>query len=622
METILTITVDICNFISYVDNMSEIIKLSEKHHLRKRTEMYLGSRSPHTQTIINFNGTELVAQEMTWTPAIYTCLREIIDNSLDEIIGHGFGNQLTVTYDEQSLSFSVEDNGRGIPIDYDETERLHKATMALTQTRTGRNFGDRKEVRGTNGIGASAVVFCSDKVDVIIKRDNKKFVQSFDSSNELFEEVDITEPKITTYKTDQTGTYISFKLSKSVFPDAILPIEFVKARIYDIAVAHPKLKITFNGEKINTTNVEKLFFKNHEFIKLSVTDDKFNSNFYIIPNFAEEGEFIHSTVNDIPVFQGGQHIDAFKRFFFSSILKGLEKENKKRGLYPNRSDIQEGLLIYNITRMEAPNFDSQSKQRLGNESVVKPIKLFFDDEAVVKNIIKSNSKWIDQIYERCSERTNRKEKEEIDKKNKKNLRTKVPKLLDANGKNRMNATLLICEGDCLDENTEILIFENDKFISKKLKDVDIGDLVLTHNNNLKSIVNKQKSIKDAVEIKIANHTLNMSKTHKMIVYTKDVGYEIKEAQYITIEHKFVKSLLGPNSQILQFVDIQDSKSEKYNHLVTVADLNEPTDIQQFYISDEAKLAIYDKTTKSLIMKKISEIDVETNFLILQDDECQ
>ena len=153
---------------------NEIRKLTDGQHIRLRTEMYLGSRSPHTQTIVNWTGQQLQPQEMTWVPAVYAAWREIMDNALDEVVSHGHGSRIDITYDEQSCAFSVRDDGRGIPLDWDDDEKMHKATMVLVYPRAGRNFGERGAVRGTNGVGASCTVHCSQTATLTVVRDGKK----------------------------------------------------------------------------------------------------------------------------------------------------------------------------------------------------------------------------------------------------------------------------------------------------------------------------------------------------------------------------------------------------------------------------------------------------------------
>lgn len=425
----------------------EIVKLTDYQHHRKRTEMYLGSRNSHTQNIVHWNGKTLVPKDLTWTPAVYCAFREIFDNALDEVVGHRQGNRIDITFDPKELIFGIEDDGRGIPIDYDENERMHKATIALTQARAGRNFGERQEVRGTNGIGASAVVNCSEWVELEIHRNGQKFYQKFQEGTEILPELQISEPKISK-SSGRTGTSLKFKLSRTVFKNPRLPLEFLLARIHEVAANHPRTRFSFNGERVIVKpSIEKTFFENQTVIKIPVESKNFRSTFYLVPNFHTEGEFIHSTVNDIPTFNGGQHIDTFKRIFYGSLIKALEKESRRRNLSPNRSDVSEGLLIYNVTTMHSPTFDSQTKTRLINEEVDTYIKEHFDNEDVFRDIIKKNREWIDEIYARCAARTQKRDDAEVAKAARKLMRNKVPKLLDANGKDRTKCILFITEGD-------------------------------------------------------------------------------------------------------------------------------------------------------------------------------
>jgi DNA gyrase/topoisomerase IV subunit B len=425
----------------------EIVKLTEYEHARLRTEMYLGSRSLHTQSIINWDGSKLVSTEMTWTPAAYCAFREIFDNALDEVVGHGHGSRIDVEYNPETLTFLVADDGRGIPIDWDETEKMHKATLAITQTRTGRNFGTRGEVRGTNGVGSSIVVSCSMEFGIDITRNGQRFQQIFREGTEILPELAIGSPRITG-NTGKSGTEVRFTLSPTVFPKARIPLGFVRSRVFEVAANHPRMRFTFNGERISVgKTLEKTLFDGKDVIIVGIDEEKFKSTYYLLPGFASEGEYLHSTVNDIPAFNGGQHIDTFKRLFYGGLLKALERESKRRGLVPNRGDVAEGLLIYNVTRMHAPNFDSQSKTRLINDEVDRYLKASLENENTFKQIIRENKDWINKIYARCAARTQKRDDADIAKANRKLMRNKVPKLLDANGRDRAKCILLITEGD-------------------------------------------------------------------------------------------------------------------------------------------------------------------------------
>jgi DNA gyrase/topoisomerase IV subunit B len=173
----------------------------------------------------------------------------------------------------------------------------------------------------------------------------------------------------------------------------------------------------------------------------------FASSFVLVPGFVEQGDLAHSLVNNIPSFNGGSHIDAFRKYFVSNLLTALSREIRKRSLTPNRSDILETLLIYNVTQMNRPDFDSQSKTRLINEEVEGYIRSALDEPKLYKRILKDHPEWIDQIFERCAARTQKKDDADTAKLARKVLRTKVPKLMDATGKDRTKCILLIAEGD-------------------------------------------------------------------------------------------------------------------------------------------------------------------------------
>lgn len=423
-----------------------IKKLSDYAHLRKRPEMYLGSVDPHTQTIVLYDDKMTpYVEDITWVPALFTCFREIVDNALDEIVGHGHGNRIDITYDEEKLLFSVQDNGRGIPITFDKQENQYLATMVLTEPRAGRNFDERGEVAGVNGIGSAAVSNTSEVFEVEIIRDGKKFKQTFREGLDG-KSLDITTPKITSTKSERTGTYISFHPSKEVYLHRILPERFVKSRAIEIAICNPLLKIFYNGEQLKVKQrPEQTLFPNVKPIAFDIHEGKLRSKFWI--TFGEGSEHVHSVVNSIPMFNGGVHVDAFRRLFYSGMLTALERESKRRKLTPNRSDIQDGLLIYNITNMQAPKFDSQSKTRLINDEFATIMKRHLESPDLYKDLIRKNPEWISAIYQRCEDRTKKKDASELAKLNKASKRQKVEKLSDATGNDRQKCILFLAEGD-------------------------------------------------------------------------------------------------------------------------------------------------------------------------------
>lgn len=423
-----------------------IEKLNDYNHIRKRTEMYLGSRSQHTQEILVYEDGKPALKEMSWVPALYTAFREAFDNAIDEVVGHASGDRIDVEYSPHDLKISIADNGRGIPFDYDDQHNTHIATMVLTQTKAGRNFNDRGEIAGTNGLGISAVAMVSEKFTATIWRDGQRFIQSF-REDPKDKELIIDEPSITKITSGKTGTQVEFTLSSRVFNDLTLPEEFVRSRVYDVAIANPNLKIYYNKKRIKTANTaDKTLFPKLKPMILEVEEEGFVSKFILVPNFTDSGETVHSIVNNIPAFNGGVHIDNFKRLFYSGILTALESKARRRKVMPNRADVQEGLLIYNITRMKAPDFDSQSKTRLINESAGAHVKAALGETDYFKKIVGRYPEWIEEIFERAEERTNKKALAETKKAAKAAKKAKVEGLMDATGKNREDCILFLTEG--------------------------------------------------------------------------------------------------------------------------------------------------------------------------------
>lgn len=458
--------------ISAVAEQHGIKKLTDYQHLRLRTEMFLGSRTNHNQYVLLHTEVGPEIRPMTWVPALMTSFREIIDNSLDEFTKAGINGKLDVFYDPETLTFRIEDNGRGIPIDWDDEHQCHLATLVMSHLKAGRNFDDtdRKGVAGQNGLGGSAIVNVASEFEMEIVRAGKpirnpsaedakykgnwKFTQRFFEGNPAFDDaLQICDPEISKTASKNTGTSILFTLSKEVFKHHSLPLPLVESLLREIAAANPQLSITFNGTKLSYKG--KSLFPKAKPIVLDINSEGFKSQFQVIPNMMATDDvnfLMHSLVNNIPTFDGGNHLDTFKKHFALDLLKALEPMSKKKRLKPNRSDVEEGLLIYNVTVMDAPFFQGQAKTKLINDEVIKPIDNAMSDEWFAQ-IIKKNKEWIDAIYERCALRTNKKDDDDLAKDARKNLRKKVAKLMDANGKrgrqilSRTQCTLFVTEGD-------------------------------------------------------------------------------------------------------------------------------------------------------------------------------
>jgi DNA gyrase/topoisomerase IV subunit B len=595
----------------------EIKRLTPYQHVRLRTPMYLGSTALHTQQTLDFTGDRATSKEFNWVPAVFCCVREVWENALDEVVAHGHGTKIDITFDPDTMTFSVEDDGRGIPIDWDEDHKMHKVTLALSELMSGRNFDERTNTAGMNGIGASGVNYCSEYFNVDIHRGGKRFQQNFSEGNPMFgDSLQIGEPKITS-KQGKTGTKITFKLSASVFKVLTLSAEFLRSRIVEIACANPTIKFKFNGELIKARKGSHSLFAGYEpiVINMDLVDKQFASEFILVPNFTDGADMSHSLVNNIPVFNGGTQIDSFKKYFVSNLLNNLTRESKRRGLTPNRSDVMETLLIYNVTNMLKPDFDSQSKTRLINEEVEAYIRTALDDEKLYKKILRDNKIWIDQIYARCAARTQKKDDADTAKLARKVLRTKVPKLMDATGKDRTQCILLIAEGDCVHEDTSIAVLDNGIINHIPIKDAHVGDLVLTHAGRFKPIAYKTAKIVDGLKIKTSTGSqVILSSDHRIPVFNKqtEIFELVKAGDLNTQTHRMIKSVMDLNSQFMEIYSINKFDHNHFSMSIVYGNQQVKSSI---ITSPDHMFQVMDMNTGTIIKVRANDLDQKKYLLI-------
>jgi len=430
-------------------------KLDDYQHARLRTEMYLGSRELHTQTVLHFDGEKLVLREFTWVPALYTGLRELIDNALDEMVGHGHGDTLTIRFDEDEFVFAVSDNGRGLPVD--ERKSLGRgpaASILLGEARAGRNFDERGQVAGTNGLGAACTNFTAEWFELDVYHGSKRLKQRWEEGVYAKQDKHKTKgPNVIRGSATKHGTTITFKPSAKVFPHLALPSDFVKGRLWDIAVSNPELKVIYNGQRLQPVrgrdSVEATYFSETSCGKVSFKDGGFTSTFYLVPGFNGDDEHVHSIVNNLPALQGGSHVEAFRNLFYPAATTALTSPRgnvfNKEKLNLTRTDLANGMLIFNVTTMDGPNFDSQTKSRLITE--VKGVMRGAFDEFEVGSMFRRHPRWIEMIADRCRRRTSDKDDKEVRQQQRKLSKTRVAKLTDAIGRDRSKCTLFLGEGD-------------------------------------------------------------------------------------------------------------------------------------------------------------------------------
>lgn len=433
----------------------DIVSLTDREHVRLRTQIYLGSTHPTTFIIPLLSEPTLKMEAVTFIPALYKSIGEIIDNSLDEF-SHLTSKikLLKIDASPETGFYTISDNGRGIPIDKKivtegrGTKEVFTPEIALSHLRAGRNFTDEKEVGviGQNGVGAACTNFCSSEFTVNITRDKQKYHQKFvDGAKKS------SRPKITETSVKTTGTELSFQLDPLVFKDVSMPDSLIRNRAIEIALTNPDVTVEYNGEKLRYKKglqeyIDKIADGKITY-KFEINEENVQGEIYVICN-GHDGidEQIFTWVNSSLLFDGGKCNTQFTNVLFDRVGAHLEKEAKKLKAEVTRNDIRRGLLVFANLKIKNPEYDSQSKTRLVGPDLRKELTKVV--EYNWKNFSKLASSWLADVLEHANDRHHEKEdnKAMADHEKKKKKKIVVPNLLDASSTNRFDCQLLITEG--------------------------------------------------------------------------------------------------------------------------------------------------------------------------------
>lgn len=310
----------------------QIISLEWNEHIRRRLGMYIGKSGDGSQAD---NG-------------IYVLLKEVLDNSIDEYM-MGYGKSIEVTIEEGVVK--VRDYGRGIP--------LGKVLDASSKMNTGGKYesGAFKKSVGLNGVGIKAVNALSTKFIIQSFRDKQSKRVEYSCGNV------VTDFPIED-STEGNGTYVEFHPDKSIFHDFAYRNEFVEALLKKYSYLNAGLSIVFNGKK---------FLSKNGLLDL-LTDNMTSTPLYPIIHLKGEdieiaithgnqyGEDIESFVNGQHTIQGGTHLSAFKE----SVARVIKEFYNKNFEY---SDIRNGIIAAISIRVEEPEFESQTKIKLGSRDI-------------------------------------------------------------------------------------------------------------------------------------------------------------------------------------------------------------------------------------------------------------
>ncbi len=337
--------------------------------VRKRPAMYIGS---------------------TGVGGLHHLVYEVVDNSVDEALA-GFCDKIEIILHEDG-SCSVEDNGRGIPTGMHPTEQIPAAQVALTKLHAGGKFDKDvyKFSGGLHGVGISVVNALSANLELIIYQNGKIYVQNYSKGIPLNE-------LTVTGETKKHGTYIRFTPDKEIFKDdTSFNFDTLSSRLRELAFLNKCLKIVIKDERTGKSHefcfeggivsfVEHVNSKKNPLFNSVIYSSKEESNSHLeiaLQYNDGYGEQLYSFVNNINTFEGGTHVAGFKAALTRVCnKKGQEFNILKDNESFSSEDVREGLVGVINLKVAEPQFEGQTKTKLGN-SEVKGIV-----ESLVSNIL-------------------------------------------------------------------------------------------------------------------------------------------------------------------------------------------------------------------------------------------
>lgn len=309
---------------------------------------------------------------------------EVVDNSIDEALA-GHCNRVDVCIHNDG-SISVQDNGRGIPIDIHPEEQISALQVAMTNLHAGGKFDkDTYKVSGgLHGVGVSCVNALSSKLYVKVERDGHIYEQNYEKGIPLCPVKQVGE-------TTGRGTYVHFYPDSSIFENITYKKTILAKRLRELAYLNKKITITLcdkrESEEIDTFYSEggiKEFLqvldqnaKRIPIISEPIYAEHYNENAKVDVEFAlsyntSESEYTFSYVNNINTIEGGTHVIGFRRALTRIFKKYGEQEKlfeRLKGVTIEGDDFREGLSVVISVKVPEPQFEGQTKGKLGNAEV-------------------------------------------------------------------------------------------------------------------------------------------------------------------------------------------------------------------------------------------------------------
>ena len=327
--------------------------------VRKRPGMYIGSTGPR---------------------GLHHLVYEVVDNAVDEALA-GYCDEISVTI-ETDNAIRVEDNGRGFPVDIHPTEKKPGVEVAMTTLHAGGKFdhGSYKVSGGLHGVGVSVVNALSEWLEVEVMRDGRRYHQRYERGDKASELQEIGTA-------EATGTIVRFRPDPEIFDELDFDYETLASRLRELAFLNKGVQIEFQDMRGETPRMDVYRFDGGlvEFVKhLNKSRKPLHPKPMYVETTKEDVEVqcaiqyndsytetLFTYVNNINTHEGGTHLSGFK----AALTRTINAYANERGLFKkaeftlSADDVREGLTAVLSVKVMEPQFEGQTKTKLGNSEV-------------------------------------------------------------------------------------------------------------------------------------------------------------------------------------------------------------------------------------------------------------
>lgn len=424
---------------------SKIQVLEGLEAVRKRPAMYIGS---------------------TGAPGLHHLIYEVVDNSVDEILA-GNATHINVVIKEDNVC-SIQDDGRGIPVDPMKNVKDPKLRgksaleVVMTVLHAGGKFdsGAYKVSGGLHGVGVSCVNALSEWMEVEVKRDGNINFQTYKRGK--------PQGKVEVIgQTKEHGTKVTFKADREIFGDNIFSYDTIANRLRELAFLNAGVRITLTDERVENKSQVFLYEGGiSQFVKYLNSNKKvinpepiyltkeIDNNYISFAVQYNDGysENVYSFVNNINTIEGGTHLSGFRSSLTRIVNEYIKSNNmlKNKDLGITGDDLREGLTAVLSVKIPHPQFEGQTKTKLGNSEIEGIVRSMVSE--ALATFFEENPKTARAICDKCigaavAREAARKAKDLTRRKGALESGGLPGKLADCQEKNAANCELFIVEGD-------------------------------------------------------------------------------------------------------------------------------------------------------------------------------